>query len=158
MARGRRPSITPYGRGPPPHGFAAGRIWMAAFHPTADLIDARLFPRRPRPACPIFLEPGEDRRGFGGRLRRARGDAAVAGAGHLDQRGRHAAPAEGGVILFGFADRGAVILGADDHHRRGFEIADERTPRARPVKFVILPRLRAEPIADRKSTRLNSSH
>src|SRR3546814_4161062 len=49
-----------YGRGPPPHGFAAGRIWMAAFHPTADLIDARLFPRRPRPACPIFRS--EERR------------------------------------------------------------------------------------------------
>src|SRR3546814_8843203 len=26
MTRRRRPSTTPYGRGPPPHGFAAGRI------------------------------------------------------------------------------------------------------------------------------------
>src|SRR3546814_13443341 len=28
MTRRRRPSTTPYGRGPPPHGFAAGRIFL----------------------------------------------------------------------------------------------------------------------------------
>src|SRR3546814_8095064 len=37
MTRRRRPSTTPYGRGPPPHGFAAGRIWMSAHHPKAAL-------------------------------------------------------------------------------------------------------------------------
>src|SRR3546814_8579893 len=37
MTRRRRPSTTPYGRGPPPHGFAAGRIWMSAQHPKAAL-------------------------------------------------------------------------------------------------------------------------
>src|SRR3546814_16733763 len=45
MARRRGPSTPPYGRGPPPHGFAAGRIWLAAPPPKADV--ARSLSPRP---------------------------------------------------------------------------------------------------------------
>src|SRR3546814_16440863 len=45
MARRRGPSTPPYGRGPPPHGFAAGRIWIAAPHPKTDV--ARSLSPRP---------------------------------------------------------------------------------------------------------------
>src|SRR3546814_15706889 len=56
MARRRGPSTPPYGRGPPPYGFAAGRIWMAAPHPKADV--ARSL--RPRPLIG-FDDPPDDR-------------------------------------------------------------------------------------------------
>src|SRR3546814_9295765 len=56
MTRRRGPSTTPYGRGPPPHGFAAGRIWMAAHHPNADI--ARSL--SPRPLIG-FDDPPDDR-------------------------------------------------------------------------------------------------
>src|SRR3546814_1912409 len=71
MARGRRPSTTPYGRGPPPHGFAAGRIWMAAHLPKADTT-ASLQPR------PILQQMARDSQ----RRRRHEGCAHVARERH----------------------------------------------------------------------------
>src|SRR3546814_5938580 len=67
MTRRRRPSTIAYGDGPPPHGFAAGRIWMAAFHPKADTT-ASLQPR------PILQQMARDRQ----RRRRHEGCAHVA--------------------------------------------------------------------------------
>src|SRR3546814_16449574 len=77
MARGRRPSTTPYGRGPPPHGFAAGRIWMAAHLPKADTT-ASLQPR------PILQQMARDRQ----RRRRPEGFAHVARQRGADRIGR----------------------------------------------------------------------
>src|SRR3546814_9040586 len=47
MTRRCRPSTTPYGRGPPPHGFAAGRIKRQHSTPKPTVSRPLLFARHP---------------------------------------------------------------------------------------------------------------
>jgi len=55
MTRRRRPSTTPYGRGPPPHGFATGRIGNGSSPPRNSLSRSRgILPAYPRSVAPTF--------------------------------------------------------------------------------------------------------
>src|SRR3546814_5883464 len=113
MARRRGPSTPPYGRGPPPYGFAAGRIWMAAPHPKADV--ARSL--SPRPLIG-FDDPPDDRVADDAG---AREPADVDPIQPLEPRDRVGeAPGRG--------DRQVDLLGvAADHHAAGHAEAGHET-------------------------------
>src|ERR1700748_3855184 len=111
-----------------------------------------------RRAVLVFVAPRQDRRRFAGFLGGGGFEAAVGGAGDFDQRRWDAAQLQGGVVLFGLAVGGAVVLFADHDHRRRRHVADQRERRTAPVVDRVFPRHFAEPVFGHEVVAVGGQH